>query len=106
MNKLLGLLLLAAVGGGCANVAATRTTQLLDGQTVTDKITVRAFLESIKQGQYSSGSGLTLSVSDATPDQQSIAKLSDGVISLATLFAARQPTNSIATGTNATPTGP
>jgi hypothetical protein len=65
---------------GCVSVTASK-----------DSVKVSAFLMSIKQGQYGSGT-TTLTVSDATPDQQSIAVLAGAVADLgktAMLMAAR-----------------
>ena len=68
MKRLACLLLLCLTG--CVNVMATK-----------DSIKVSAFLEKITQGQYGSG-GITLTVTDATPDQQSIATLAGAVADL------------------------
>ena len=86
--------LLAIVG--CTTAKATKTSK--DGAT--DTIQVSAFLAKINQGAYSNGTGMTLSVTDASPDQQSIATLAGGVVELgkAALLLAR--TNSPTTATN------
>jgi hypothetical protein len=53
-----------------------------------------------------------LSTSSATPDQQSISTLANGVVGLATMFATRAPTNTVSVATNSvgniivTPTKP
>ena len=91
--------LLALVLSGCVNVTATRTTTV-NGVSTTDSIVVKSFLESITDGTYSTTNGMALSTSSATPDQQSISTLSSGIVSLATLFAAKSPTNTVSVATN------
>lgn len=100
MKTLITSLVLAALCG-CVAVTATRTTTV-NGIATTDTITVKSFLESITDGSYSTTNGMVLSTSSATPDQQSIATLSSGVVSLATLFAVKAPTNSVSVSTNST----
>ena len=82
---------------GCVSATATRTST--DGTQ--DSVKVSSFLNSIKNGTYTNGSGTTLSVTDSTPDQQSIALLAGGVIELSKLaiFATRAPTNTAAAAT-------
>jgi len=82
---------------GCVSATATRTAK--DGTQ--DSVKVSSFLNSIKNGTYTNGSGTTLSVTDSTPDQQSIALLAGGVIELSKLaiFATRAPTNTAAAAT-------
>jgi hypothetical protein len=104
MKKNIGILLvllsLAALGAGCVHVNATRAA---DG---TQTISVSAFLENVNGGSYSStdpqGQPMTLTVTQATPDEQSIALLAAGVVDLgktAMLLGTRQSTNAPA-GTN------
>jgi hypothetical protein len=85
---------------GCVAVTATRTTAV-NGVPVTETISVKSFLADITDGTYSTTNGMVLSTTSTTPDQQSISTLSSGVVSLATLFAAKAPTNSVSVSTNA-----
>lgn len=81
---------------------ANRTTFLPDGSKVVDQLKVDAFLETISNGNYTSGNGMGLSVNSATPDQQSIAVLAGVVGDLgksAMAMAAR--TNTAPQATNA-----
>lgn len=88
-----GLVCAAAIG--CQTATVTKTSK--DGTQ--DSIEIKSFLGKINQGSYSNGTGMTLSVADAGPDQQSIAILAGAVadISKAAMFMARPPTNSITT---------
>ena len=86
-----------AVIAGCQTATATKVSK--DGTQ--DSISVKSFLSTINNGAYSNGTGMTLSVSLATPDQQTIAILAGSVVDLAKTFAAKQPTN--ATPAVATP---
>lgn len=81
---------------GCVSATATRVTANQDGSTTTDTIKTSAFLENIGNGAYSNGTGMTLSVTSATPDQASIATLAGGVVDLgkAALAFAATKTNS------------
>ena len=95
-NCILGILFLVAALAyiscqcGCVNVTASKT---FDG---TETIKVSSFLSTIKNGCYTNGNGLGISVTDASPDQQTIAKLSGDVVSIATLIMTVR-TNSPAT---------
>ena len=101
----IGLLILVAAClalfllSGCMNATATRTTKNPDGSTSTDSIKTTAFLENIQNGTYSNGAGMTLGVTSATPDQQSIAILSGAVVDLgkAAMLMARPLTNTVST---------
>ena len=110
MKSLLACLV-ALVLCGCVNVTATRTTTV-NGVATTETITVKSFLENITDGSYSTTNGMILSTSSATPDQQSISTLANGVVGLATMFATRAPTNTVSVATNSvgniivTPTKP
>ena len=77
---------------GCTRATATHTAV---GGAV-DSITVKSLLSTINNGCYSNGAGMTLSVSSATPDQQSIAILAGtvGDIAKAGMLLAAKPTNS------------
>ncbi|HUD75068.1 MAG TPA: hypothetical protein VMQ76_08340 [Terracidiphilus sp.] len=86
---------------GCVAVTATRTTTVA-GNPVTETITVKSFLADITDGTYATTNGMVLSTSSTTPDQQSIATLANGVVSLATMFAAKAPTNTVNVLTNNT----
>ena len=89
MRNLIAVAVLAALCG-CVSATATRT---VNG--VSESIKVSAFLSTIKNGNYTNGNGMTLSVTDASPDQQSIAILAGSVVELskAAMFMAKQPTN-------------
>jgi hypothetical protein len=100
VKSLISLLCVLALVG-CVNVTATRTTTV-NGVSTTDSIVVKSFLESITDGTYSTTNGMVLSTSSATPDQQSISTLANGVVNIATLFAAKAPTNTVSVATNAT----
>jgi hypothetical protein len=82
MKRLACLALLCLTG--CVSVTASK-----------DSITVKAFLMSIKQGQYGSGT-TTLTVSDATPDQQSIAILAGAVTDMGKAAMLMASTNKVA----------
>lgn len=99
MTRLAALLCLALCG--CVNVSATRTTTI-NGVLTTDTIVVKAFLENITDGTYTTTNGMSLSTSSTTPDQQSISLLANGVVNLATMFAAKAPTNTVNVATNET----
>ncbi len=86
-------LLIALIG--CVSATATRTTTTAAGVANSDSIKVSSFLEDLSNGSYSNGTGMTLSVNNATPDEQSIATLSSGIVTLAGAFAAKAPTNSV-----------
>ena len=98
--KSIPVCLLALALCGCISATATRTVNVA-GQPVVESIKVRAFLGNIHQGVYTNGNGMALTVTDATPDQQSIALLVGGVTELAKMFAARAPTNTVSVVTNA-----
>lgn len=87
MKALAACLMLALCG--CVNVTATRT---VNG--VTESIHVKSFLSTISNGSYTNGSGLGLTVTSATPDQQTIGILAGSVVTLATLAKTAAPTNS------------
>ena len=97
------LSLSALIVAGCVSSSATRTTTNPDGSQTSDTVKADAFLGNIHNGSYSNGTGMTLSVTDATPDQQSIATLAGGVVELgkAALLLAKPATNSPAVTTNA-----
>lgn len=86
----LSLLALCAGIISCTTATATRTA---NGQS--DSIIVKSFLSTIQDGSYSNGSGMTLSVSSATPDQKSIAILAGtvGDIAKAGMLLAAKATN-------------
>jgi len=88
---------------GCVSATATHTAK--DGSA--DSVTVKGFLETIANGNYSTtnsnGTGMTLSTTSATPDQQSIAILAGTVGEIAKAgmaMAAKAPTNAPAANTN------
>jgi len=85
----------------CTTATATRT-----ASGVTDSIKVSSFLSTINNGMYTNGSGMALSVSSATPDQQSIAILAGAVTDLgkSAMLLSRPPTNTAATAINNTST--
>jgi len=90
---------------GCVSATATKTSK--DGTT--ESVQVKGFLTKISNGVYTNGSGTSLSVSDTTPDQQSIATLSGGIVELgksAMLLMGKAPTNSVNASTNSPITGP
>lgn len=64
---------------GCQSATATKVSK--DGTQ--DSIKVLSFLGRINQGGYSNGTGMTLTVTDASPDQQSIAILAGAVADVA-----------------------
>jgi hypothetical protein len=82
------LLLISALAclTGCVSAKATK-----------DTIVVKGFLMSIKNGNYTNGMGVGLSVTDASPDQQTIAFLAGSTVELAKALAAKPPTNSVPT---------
>ena len=92
----LGVALIA----GCVSSTATRTVQSTSGDTTTDSVKVSAFLASLHNGAYSNGSGMTLTVTDATPDQQSIAILAGGVVEMGKMFMTAKGTNTASAITN------
>ena len=77
---------------GCVSATATKTSS-----GITETIKVSSFLSTIKNGNYTNGSGISLSVTDSSPDQQSIALLSAGVVELgkSAMLLAHPPTNTI-----------
>lgn len=85
------LAVLAACWSGCVSATATR-----EVNGTRESVVVKGFLSSIKNGTYTNGSGISLTVSDASPDQQSIAILAGSVVELskAAMFMSRPPTNS------------
>ena len=89
---------------GCASAVATKSSTGTNGVVTAESITVKSFLSTINNGSYSNGSGMTLSVSSATPDQQSIAILSGAVTDLgkSAMLLAKSPTNTVSVATNAT----
>ncbi len=99
MKRILAVMAAIVFAGviiGCQTATATKTSK--DGTQ--DTIKVSALLSTINQGAYSNGSGMTLSVQQATPDQQSIAILAGTVGELAKAamaFAVKAPTNSPST---------
>ena len=103
--KGLGLLFLlsafCSLLSSCTTATATRT-----ASGVTDSIKVSSFLSTINNGMYTNGSGMALSVSSATPDQQSIAILAGAVTDLgkSAMLLSRPPTNTAATINNNTST--
>jgi hypothetical protein len=91
----------ALVVTGCVSAVATKTSS--DGTT--ESISVKGFLENIANGIYTNSAGISLSVNSATPDEQSIAVLSAGVVDLgkaSLLLAAQGQTNTATTSTNST----
>jgi hypothetical protein len=99
---LLAFLLAPILMGGCVSATATRTTK----EGVAETVKVSSFLSKISNGVYTNGSGVSLSVTDATPDQQSIALLAEGVVKLgaqALALAAKVPTNSVSTNSISDP---
>lgn len=95
----------AVAMSGCVSATATKTSK--DGTT--ESVQVKGFLTKISNGVYTNGSGTSLSVSDTTPDQQSIATLSGGIVELgksAMLLMGKAPTNSVNASTNSPITGP
>jgi hypothetical protein len=83
MKRTLAVFVMAALGCagfiGCQSATATKVSK--DGTQ--DSIKVLSFLGRINQGGYSNGTGMTLTVADASPDQQSIAILAGAVADLA-----------------------
>lgn len=99
MKKLITIAMAAlgcAVIVGCQSATATKTSK--DGTQ--DSIKVLSFLGRINQGGYSNGTGMTLTVTDASPDQQSIAILAGAVADVAKTAMLLSRTNVPAT-TNA-----
>ena len=93
--KLFISLMAAAALCGCVSATATRATS---GTNVTETIKVTGFLENIQNGNYTTTDGMTLSATQATPDQQSIQTLATGVVDLgktALALAAKGSTNSV-----------
>lgn len=92
--KLILPLLAAAALCGCVSATATRTSS---GTNVTETIRVTGFLENIQNGSYTTTDGMTLTATQATPDQQSIQVLATGVVDLGktALALAAKGTNSI-----------
>lgn len=89
---------------GCTSATASKVGK--DGTT--DSIQVKSFLSTIKNGAYTSagtnGPGITLTVTDTSPDQEAIGILAGGIVELskaAMVFAAKAPTNSAPVTTNA-----
>lgn len=93
--KALFCIALAFLFGGCMTARTSRTN--VDGTT--DTLKVHAFLFKIGNGTYTSGNGLSVTVTDAAPDQQTISLLAGSVVELskAALLASRPPTNIILT---------
>lgn len=93
MKRLAALLCLALTS--CVNVTATRRTA--PNGVITESITVKAFLESIQDGTYSTTNGMALSTSSATPDQQSIATLAGvvGDLGKSAMLMAARATNTV-----------
>ena len=92
---------------GCMSATATRTGK--DGSTSSIKVT--GFLETVAGGNYTStnsdGTSTTLSIANATPDQQSIAILAGvvgDVAKSAMLMAAKGTTNVLVMPTNSAST--
>lgn len=85
------ILITLAMAGliGCQTAELTKTCE--DGSQ--DHLVIKSFLSSIRDGSYSNGTGVALSVSAASPDQQSIAILAGGVIDLAKIAAAASLSN-------------
>lgn len=78
-------------------VDCVSATAIRESNGVKESVIVKGFLSSIRNGTYTNGSGISLTVSDASPDQQSIAILAGSVVELskaAMVFATKQPTNS------------
>jgi hypothetical protein len=90
-------LIAALVVSGC--VSAVGTKKHPDGSV--ESITVKGFLANVSGGNYVStnrdGTVTTLSIQNATPDQQSIAVLAGGVVDLAKLFMLARQTNNVGT---------
>lgn len=101
-TKLCMIAAIALVCVGCNFAKATKTTTTSNGVTTTDSINVKSFLATLHNGAYSNGNGMVLTVTDATPDQASIATLSGGLVELgkAALLLAQKPATN-APGTNA-----
>lgn len=103
MNKILAIIISAAALSlaGCQTAQVNKT----DKSGNTTSLNVKSFLSTIKNGQFAAGDGggtnLWLGVTDAGPDQQSIAILAGGVVEMGKLFAGKSPTNSAPITTNA-----
>ena len=97
--KTLPLILVAALA--CAGIVGcqTATATKLGKDGTQDTIAVKSFLSTISNGAYSNGTGMTLSVSLATPDQQTISILAGSVVDLAKALA-KPPTNAPPVTTN------
>lgn len=98
MKSLTALLLSVCLAlCGCVSATATHT-----ANGATDSITVRGFLEDIGTGNYTNGSGMSLSVSAAQPDPEAAQAISGltqlGLSALA--LASKAPTNSVPAVTN------
>jgi len=97
------VLIALAFLAGCVSATATRTSK--DGSTQSIKVT--GFLENVAGGNYtatnSDGTSTTLSIANATPDQQSIAILAGAVSDLGktAMLLSKQPTNTVSVVTNA-----
>lgn len=96
----LGLMGMMGMMSGCTSATATRSVTTAAGITTADSITVRSFLSSISNGVYGTtnadGTCMSLSTSDATPDQQSIAILAGGLVDLGKVglgMLSKAPTN-------------
>lgn len=90
MKRLIAVSMAAIVFAGvvgCQSATATKTSK--DGTQ--DSIKVLSFLGSIEQGGYSNGSGMTLTVTKASPDQQSIAVLAGAVADIAKFAMTNSP---------------
>lgn len=91
MKAKLIVVALAVLCGGCMTAKTSRTNA--DGSV--DSLNVHAFLFKIGQGTYTSGNGLSMTVTDAAPDQQTISILAGSVVELSkvAVMASRAPTN-------------
>jgi hypothetical protein len=95
VKQFISVLALAALCG-CVSATATKTEN-----GVTEAVKVSSFLSTIKNGNYTNGSGVSLSVTDSSPDQQSIAILAGAVADLGkTAMLLAMPTNAVPVNTN------
>jgi hypothetical protein len=94
MSSLMALAVLAVLLCLCGCVSATAT-KTENG--VTEAVKVSSFLSTIKNGVYTNGQGVSLSVTDSSPDQQSIAILSGALVDLVKTM---RSTNAVPVSTN------
>jgi hypothetical protein len=89
---------------GCVSSSAEKTTTYPDGRVVKDKIRAGAFLGDIHNGSYANGDGMTLTVTDATPDQQSISILAGAVVDIAKMAMTNGTPKTVSTNVIVLPT--